>query len=124
MPEAPATPFLNEEAKWLETIRPEFRAAAERHGRPLFSLVMQLGAITHGLGIIAQQGRGNRAISQAVSVLQMNLEALAQTALLAAGKSTGDYAECRADIERVAALLDTGAGLPGKVSKGGIILNG
>ena len=50
--------------------------------------------------------------------------ALAQTALLAAGKSTGDYTECKADIERVAALMDTGAGIAGNVSKGGIILNG
>ena len=123
---------LNEEAKWLARQPEEFHQLIERHGRPLYTLVMQCGAINHALGVLGRQGRGNRAIGQATLVIQQMLDEIGKGVLGRDGKSVKDFMDCKEDIERIAALLDSSQALPGDRrgspdeqvrSPGGIILN-
>lgn len=124
------TPAANEPAlsaedeayvgKLPEALRPICR----RHGRALFQLVMQAGAMNHALGIIARQAAGNRAIQQALGVVVQSTEALAQAAFISLQVTPEMFTECRVDIERMAALADVGNRKPGeKLSPSGIILN-
>lgn len=125
MPEAPeATAELTEEEKWLQTLPEALRPTAQRHGRPLFEFTMRLGAVNHALGILQRQGRGNRAVGQALFVLQGAMDALAKGSIAGMEKQVKDYLECKEDIERAAALADPATRLPSdRVSKGGIILD-
>ena len=117
-------PQATEEEAWLLTIPEALRPTAQRHGRPLFEFTMHLGAINHALGILQRQGRGNRAVQQALFVLQGAMDMLAKGALTAQGKTTANFIECKEDIERAAALADPATrGLEDRVSKGGIILD-
>jgi len=125
MPEAPAAmPELTEEERWLQNVPEALKPLVERHGPRLFRLTMSLGAINHALGIVARQGRGNRAIGQALFVLQGAIDGLAKESIAGMEKQVKDYLECKEDIERAAALADPGQRLPSdRLSKGGIILD-
>jgi len=114
-----------EQEVWLARQPEVFHPTIARHGRPLYSLVMQVGAINHALGVLSRQGRGNRAIRQAAEVIQKMLDDIGQGVLSRDGKTVKDFMECKEDIERIAALLAGSLTLPGDqaVSPGGIILN-
>lgn len=86
---------------------------------------MHCGACNHAVGIISRHFQGNRAAGRALFVLTSAMNTLATQLVLSFGKEMKDFNECKLDIERLAALIDTGKELPegAKVSKGGIILN-
>ena len=120
----PAEVPKNEETLWREQLPPGLQPIAERHGRELFLIVMGAGAIQHGLGIIQQHGMKNRAIQQALHVVSSRCDFICQSLLKARGLPLEKFVECRGDIDRAAALMDSGVRAPGdRVSPAGIILD-
>ncbi len=120
-----ATKDWSEEDKaWLAKHVPEMlRTVAVRHGRPLFQVVMSAGAAEYALTWLAQTAR-HPEVAQKLAVLSGVFDTFCKKAIRGVGKEEKDFHECKADVERVAALKDTGKGGPNeKVSKGGIVLN-
>lgn len=116
--------WSQEDIAWLARLAEPMRPLAIRHGRKLWSLTMQANALQHSLGILGSQGRGNRAIAGAANMISKCYNDAATLALQAIGKSMADFQECRGDIERLIALLDSGVRKAGeRVSKGGIVLD-
>jgi len=124
MTEANHSSWTEEDEKWLTSARDvqEFLyPVARRHGRAIFSIVMNVGLAQQALTKVASQGRGNQALAKATRILQVVLDDLAQRAIRGAGALPEHYIACLSDINLRAAL--TNAGGDAKVSKSGIILN-
>lgn len=112
--------WSEEDVKWLSTLPDKFQPLAQRYGRRCFALTMQIGICSHALGILARQGRGNRAIGQAVSVLQARINELVEGLIPLAGLTPQQVKDCKRDIELIHDLSTVGGE---QRSKGGIILN-
>ena len=114
----------DEETLWRDSLPPALQPVAERHGRELFLIVMGAGAVGHALGIVQQHGMKNRAIMQALQVISTRSDFICQSLLRARNFQLAQFVECRGDIDRVAALMDSGVRAPGeRVSSSGIILD-
>jgi len=114
-----------EERDWLGRQPGEFHGLIAQHGRPLYQLVMQIGAVNHALGILQRQGRGNQAIQTAIHVLQKMVDEMGKAAIAREGKGLRDFMECKESVERIAALLHPSPVAPGGQgrSPGGILLD-
>lgn len=121
----PLAAWSAEDKIWLEEHVPEgLRPVAVRHGRTLFQWVMMAGAANHALMILSNQTRGNQACRRACTMLENTMNSYLHSILEMGEKKLEHWAECKGDIERVAALQDTGKKQPGdRMSAGGIILD-
>ena len=117
-------PWSTEDQAWLDKQPATFQPIALRHGRELYEVVMAAGVTSHALRVLNRHTRGNHACEQAISALISMTNVLATKAILGAGADMLKFAECKGDVERLAALADSGARQPDeRVSPGGIILN-
>ena len=114
-----------DDLEWLKMVPEMLQPVARRHGRWLFSLTMQNGRAQHAAGIVARQGRGNRALHGALQQLVLVLDDLTKAGLAERKLEVRHLMECRKDIEVAASLAQGGKQLqPGdRVSPGGILLN-
>jgi hypothetical protein len=113
------------DAAWREKLPSHFRNVAERHGKDMFELVFIAGTIGEGLQRIGAAGRGHPVIMQGVQIIQHQADMLCQRAIALLGKEIKDFAECRMDCERAAALAGP-AQMPQagqRTSPGGIIID-
>lgn len=120
-----ATKDWSEEDKaWLEKHVPDtLKTIAVRHGRQLYTIVMQAGAATFALTTLHANVRHPQ-LSQMIGTLTKLFDQFCQRAVKGANHNIEQFIECKADIERLASLQDSGAKLPGeRVSAGGIILD-
>lgn len=119
---AAAIGWSDEDRAWLDKYVPEMLiTVAIRHGRPLFTLVMQAGAASHAFDILS--GNAPKRFQPPIAMLQRTMEDMMQKLLKAEGFSPEKFQECKADIERAVALASGGKPQGGNVSPGGIILN-
>jgi hypothetical protein len=91
--------------EWLTKVHEQLRPIAKRYGKRLFQITMQVGTVNEGLSVIGAQGRGNRAIQQAIYVVTQAMNDLAIHALKESGCTVKDLSDCKLDIERMAALM-------------------
>lgn len=110
------------EVVWLSKVPQELQPTARRYRKVCFSLVMQHGAMNHGISI-CMQGRPPRDAQIALGIVVNSYNNLMALALKGAGLTEELFLSCKEDVERVAALMDTGKGLPGEKKAGqGIII--
>ena len=103
--EAPPTPEETAAKEWREKLPLQFRPVAERFGRELFEYCMTSGVMSHAFGEVLKYNNRNRHAMKALSVLQMQINALGSVYITLRGWTRENVEECRTDIER-AALLD------------------
>lgn len=116
--------WSEEDRDWLKKHVPEeLQTIAVRHGRQLYTIVMQAGAATFALTTLSANIRHPQ-LSPMIVTLTKIFDQFCQRAVKGAGCTVEQFHECKNDIERLAALKDAGQRLPGeRVSKGGIILD-
>lgn len=116
--------WSDKDKNWLNVHVPgNLRTIAARHGRELFSLVMQAGAATHVLTVLHSNVKHPELQSMLRNLTKM-MDSLCQKAIKGEGLTLQQFVECKRDVERMAVLQDSGNRLPGdRVSKGGIILD-
>lgn len=119
-----AASWSEEDRDWLKKHVPEeLQTIAVRHGRQLFSLVMQAGAATFALTTLNANIRHPQ-LSPMIATLTKIFDQFCQRAVKEAGCTVEQFHECKGDIERLAALRDAGNKKVGeRISKGGIILD-
>ena len=119
-----AAGWSEEDRDWLKKHVPEeLQTIAVRHGRQLFSIVMQAGAAIFALTTLNANIRHPQ-LSPMIATLTKIFDQFCQRAVKGAGCTVEQFHECKGDIERLAALRDTGNKKVGeRVSKGGIILD-
>lgn len=113
-----------EDIDWLRQLQPEpLQRIARRHGRVVWALTMNAGAIQQAILLTERFNRGNRQVMQAMAVTSAAFNNTCLQALRGVGKDAQALVNCREDIERIASLMQ-GAKAPGeKMSRGGILLN-
>ncbi len=117
--------WTEEDEKWLqETTKPQLHAVARRYGKTCFQYTMQMGIVSFCFTTLMQGSQRNQQVMGMLNTILRSCNDMAQLAQAQLGIEPAAFAGCKEDVERIGALLDTGAIQPGmRVSKGGIILD-
>ncbi len=109
--------------QWLSRQPTQLQHVAVRHGRELYTLVMNAGMVSFVLTTLhgnIKHGEARQMLQNVARVVDLFVKKILPTI----GKDTKQFAECQQDIERLAQLQDPEGKLAGaRVSKGGIILD-
>lgn len=111
--------------EWLKAnVKEQLHATARRYGKACFQFTMQMGICAFCFTNISQAARHDPKLTGFINTILNSYNDLAKVALEAKSIPDADFRSCKEDVERIGALLDTGAIRPGmRVSKGGIILD-
>ena len=111
--------WSEEDQAWLGEKVPEaMRTIAVRHGRQLFTLVMQAGAANHCIGVLLANIQVREG-KQMVAVLAGTMDEMCKRVLVGEGRTMEQFNECKQDVERMAELIAAKPKEGRKVSKGG-----
>lgn len=92
------------EANWRETLPPEFRPVAERHGQIKFTLAYNIGSANEAIALLHRRCKNNAELNTAIQFLIRAMNMLAEYSLQYKGMDYLKLAEIQKDIEIAAQL--------------------
>lgn len=115
--------WSGEDLLWLEQVPAVLQPIARRHGRLIFSFVMQSGTSNHALGIMQRRVRGNNELMKAMMIFTQVFENIFTVAVEKSGLTLKQFQACKDDVELIAAIATAPAAPGERRSPSGIILN-